>query len=219
MGARKAGEELEEELSKRVVATLSPAVGADNLRASVNVEYDLSTSEESQDKYDPAVSAVLTSQKSSEQIGTGADAGGVAGASANTPTANGTGKADAQTTTSDGGSQTSTSSDNSTFGVNKSRSAHRIARRPRQAASPPRSSSTTSSTTSWSPESTGPTSPASDPSAQLKQLQDLAQAVLGAWTRSGETSSASLKTSPSTTAARPRRATHHARQSSSRARH
>ena len=108
------GREIEDELSKRLVATLSPAVGADNLRASVNVEYDLTTSEESQDKYDPAVSAILTSQKTSEQTSSG-DAGGVAGASANTPSATGT-AADANATTD--GAQTSTS-DNSTFGVNK----------------------------------------------------------------------------------------------------
>lgn len=108
--------ELEAELSRRLTATLGPAVGIDNLRASVNVEYDLSTSEENQDTYDPKVSAVLTSQKSSEQTGAGAVAGGVAGTTSNVPS--GAGGEQGQNSSGDDGSQVS-SSDNSTFGVNK----------------------------------------------------------------------------------------------------
>ncbi len=108
------GRELESELSKRLMATLGPAVGTENLRASVNVEYDLTSSEESQDKYDPAVSAVLTSQKTQEQVGSGAISGGVAGTAANLPN---TGSAVPPPVTDDN-AQTS-SSDNSTFGVNK----------------------------------------------------------------------------------------------------
>jgi flagellar M-ring protein FliF len=108
--------ELESELSRRLIDTLGPAVGIDNLRASVNVEYDLSTSEENQDTYDPDVSAVLTSQNTTEQAGSGSVAGGVAGTTSNVPNAAGGGQA--QDVTGDDGSQTS-SSENSTFGVNK----------------------------------------------------------------------------------------------------
>lgn len=108
------GRELEAELSKRLLATLGPAVGADNLRASVNVEYDLSSTEENQDKYDPAVSAVLTSQKTNEQVGSAAAAGGVAGTASNLPNAASTPSANPP----DDGSQLS-SSENATFGVNK----------------------------------------------------------------------------------------------------
>src|SRR5580704_1665737 len=61
------GRELEGEFSRRLMATLGPVVGADNLRASVNVEYDLTSLEETEDKYDPNVSALLTTQKSMEQ--------------------------------------------------------------------------------------------------------------------------------------------------------
>lgn len=111
------GRELEVELSRRLLATLGPAVGAENLRASVNVEYDLNSMEESQDKYDPAVSAVLTSQKSREQIGAGAAAGGIAGTAANLP-ANTPGAASQDAVTSEDGAQLSTS-ENATFGVNK----------------------------------------------------------------------------------------------------
>lgn len=107
------GRELEAELSKRLLSTLGPAVGAENLRTSVNVEYDLTSSEENQDKYDPAVSAVLTSQKSSEQVGS-SDASGVAGTSANLPSAAPSQPANA----ADDGSQIS-STENATYGVNK----------------------------------------------------------------------------------------------------
>lgn len=137
-GGTAAGREIEAELSKRLVATLGPAVGTENLRASVNVEYDLSTSEESQDKYDPAVSAVLQSQKTSEQTGTGSAAtGGVAGTASNVPgltpmgqklasagqlpgqgTTNPTAANQDANAGGDDSSQTSTS-ENAVFGVNK----------------------------------------------------------------------------------------------------
>lgn len=172
-GASTEGRELEEELSKRLITTLSPAVGADNLRASVNVEFDLSTSEESQDKYDPAVSALLNSQKSSEQTNAGSGAGGVAGASANTPGANNT-PADAGAVT-DGG-QTSTS-DNSTFGVNKV---------VRHTVSPAgrirRISAALLVNDAMDHKMVGGKwveAPRKRTPAQLKQLQDLAQALLG----------------------------------------
>lgn len=111
------GHELEAELTRRLLATLGPAIGADNLRASVNLEFDQSSSEESQDKYDPAVTAVLSSQKSKEQSGAGTTAAGVAGTSANLP-ANTAGATAPQQATTDDGSQMS-SSENATFGVNK----------------------------------------------------------------------------------------------------
>jgi flagellar M-ring protein FliF len=111
------GRELEDELSKRLVATLGPVVGEGNLRTSVNVEYDLTSSEENEDKYDPAVSAILTTQKTSEQTAQGAD-GGVAGTASNLPATPGQGTTQSQDANADGGAQTS-SSENSTFGVNK----------------------------------------------------------------------------------------------------
>ena len=113
-GGTMEGRELEAELSKRLLATLGPAVGAENLRTSVNVEYDMTSSEENQDKYDPAVSTVLSSQKSQEQVGSATAAGGVAGTAANLPNA---GSAPAAGIPDDN-AQTS-SSENATFGVNK----------------------------------------------------------------------------------------------------
>jgi len=59
-------EGIEQEMTRRLISTLAPVVGADRMRASVNVEYETGSSEESQDKYDPAVSATLTMQRSEE---------------------------------------------------------------------------------------------------------------------------------------------------------
>ena len=115
--ANTAGKELEEELSKRLMETLGPVVGGDNLRTSVNVEYDLSSTEESEDKYDPAVSAVLSTQRTQDKSGLAGD-GGVAGTSSNLPSTPGQGTTSPQDASADGTTQAS-SSESSTFGVNK----------------------------------------------------------------------------------------------------
>ena len=57
---------IEQELTRRLISTLGPVVGADRIHASVNVEYETDSSEESEEKYDPAVSATLTMQHSEE---------------------------------------------------------------------------------------------------------------------------------------------------------
>jgi len=77
------GEGIEQELTRRLISTLAPVVGADRLRASVNVEYETSSSEESQEKYDPAVSVTLNMQRSEDFTGPGAGVGGVPGTSSN----------------------------------------------------------------------------------------------------------------------------------------
>lgn len=74
---------IEQEMTRRLIATLAPVVGADRMRASVNVEFETGSSEESQDKYDPAVSATLNMQRSEETTGPGAGVGGVPGTSSN----------------------------------------------------------------------------------------------------------------------------------------
>ena len=77
------------ELTARLISTLEPVVGVDKIRASVNVEYNQGTTEESQERYDPTVSAVLSEQKSQDQASGGAAAGGAAqgvpGTSSNIP--------------------------------------------------------------------------------------------------------------------------------------
>jgi flagellar M-ring protein FliF len=79
------GEGLEASLTQRLMSTLEPIVGAGNIRASVNVDYDQGSSEESQEKYDPAVSALLSEQKSQDQASGGATTGGVPGVASNVP--------------------------------------------------------------------------------------------------------------------------------------
>jgi flagellar M-ring protein FliF len=169
------GRELEDELSKRLMATLGPVVGADNLRATVNVEYDLTSSEENEDKYDPSVSALLSTQKTMEQTAQ-TDNGGVAGTASNLPTTPGKGTTQAQDASSDPGSQVS-SSENSTFGVN------RVVRHTIAPAGRIRRITAAILVNDFSDQrvvdgrlvgSTYKRSP-----AQLKQLQDLAAAVIG----------------------------------------
>jgi flagellar M-ring protein FliF len=78
-----ASDNAEADLTKRLVATLAPIVGADAIHATVNIEYETGSSEESQDKYDPAVSAPLNMQHSEEVSGPGSGIGGVPGTSSN----------------------------------------------------------------------------------------------------------------------------------------
>jgi flagellar M-ring protein FliF len=169
------GRELEDEFSKRLMATLGPVVGVDNLRASVNVEYDLTSSEESEDKYDPNVSALLTTQKSMEQAGQAGD-GGVAGTASNLPTTPGKGTTQSADANVDGTTQTS-KSENSTFGVNRL-SRHTVAPAGRirriTAAILVNDFSDKKMVDDKMVGSTYKRSP-----AQMKQLQDLAAAVIG----------------------------------------
>src|SRR5271166_7144423 len=78
---------LEQELSARLIQTLEPVVGPQHVRASVNVEYDPSTSEENDETYDPKSAVAVSAQSSEEQVG-GAMAGGVPGTSSNVPAGN-----------------------------------------------------------------------------------------------------------------------------------
>jgi flagellar M-ring protein FliF len=84
--ADSAGEEgIERQMTQRLMTTLTPVVGADHLRASVNVEYDPGTKEESQERYDPSVSAPLQIQRSEDSTGMRPGVGGVPGTTSNVP--------------------------------------------------------------------------------------------------------------------------------------
>jgi flagellar M-ring protein FliF len=103
---------LDEELAKTVVHTLEPVVGAEHVRASVHVEYDLSTSENTEEIYDPKTTAALTQQKSEENAG-GPGAAGIPGTASNLPGP----AAPAATLSAD---TQSSRSESSTFAVSKS---------------------------------------------------------------------------------------------------
>jgi flagellar M-ring protein FliF len=76
----------DEELAKTLVHTLEPVVGVDHVRASVHVEYDLGTSEDTQEVYDPKTTATLT-QEHAEESSTGGAPAGVPGTASNVPAA------------------------------------------------------------------------------------------------------------------------------------
>jgi flagellar M-ring protein FliF len=80
--------ELADELSKRLVTTLEPVVGAQRIRASVNVDYDNSSSEENQETYDPKSAVAVTMQTSEEKTSGGEATGGVPGTASNVPSGN-----------------------------------------------------------------------------------------------------------------------------------
>ena len=104
--------EIDQELAKRVVETLEPVVGPSGVRASVHVEYDLSSGEETQETYDPQSAVPLSMTRTEEALGSGS-LGGVPGTSSNLPNAkvNVPAKSDAQSQSS--------KSESSTYGVNK----------------------------------------------------------------------------------------------------
>lgn len=126
---------LDEELAKTLVATLEPVVGPEHVRASVHVEYDLGTSEDSQETYDPKTTATLTEQHAEESSSGGAPAG-IPGTASNVPASTAAPAAPATaavaapgttpSTTSSaasaaapGSEQSSSRSDSTTFAVSK----------------------------------------------------------------------------------------------------
>jgi flagellar M-ring protein FliF len=162
---------LDEQLTQRLLATLAPVVGAEHVRASVNVEFDPSTMEESQERYDPAATVTLQMQRSEERIG-GGSVGGVPGTSSNVPGA----KVDtSQSLATDGNQNTKTES--ATYGVNKTvrRTSEPAGRIRRITAAllvddavetKQENGKTISARKRWTPEA-------------LRQVQELAQAALG----------------------------------------
>jgi flagellar M-ring protein FliF len=111
---------IEESLTQRLISTLGPVVGADKIRASVTVDQTQESTEESQEKYDPGVSAVLSDQKSEETANGGAVPSGVAGTSSNTPSTSPTKTTETSKTQSQAQSPSQSSKTESTqYGVNK----------------------------------------------------------------------------------------------------
>lgn len=104
-----AGEETR--LTERLVSTLEPVVGKDRIRASVNIDYDQDTTEESQEKYDPTVSALLSDQRSEDQAGNAPAQTGVPGTASNIPAPKGNAPKPLQTQSS--------KTENAQYGVNK----------------------------------------------------------------------------------------------------
>jgi flagellar M-ring protein FliF len=104
---------VDEELAKTLVHTLEPVVGDDHVRASVHVEYELGTSEDTQETYDPKAAATLTQEHSEENASGGAPAG-VPGTASNVPSAN------PPASSPPGSEQSNSRSDATTYAVSKS---------------------------------------------------------------------------------------------------
>lgn len=79
-------EDEEARLSERLINTLEPVVGTNAIRASVNVDYDLGSTESNEEKYDPTVSALLSMQRTEDVAnGTSSIPSGVPGTASNVP--------------------------------------------------------------------------------------------------------------------------------------
>src|SRR5580698_6018189 len=104
-------------MMQRLVATLEPVVGTDKIRASVNVDRSRGSSEESQEKYDPTVSALLSDQKTEDNAGGTAMSAGVPGTSSNIPDPKTT--KTATSTTPPQGNVQSSKSETAQYGVNR----------------------------------------------------------------------------------------------------
>jgi flagellar M-ring protein FliF len=113
-GGRDDGEGVETTMTQRLLSTLEPVVGVDKIKASVNIDRNMGTTEESDEKYDPAVSALLSYQRSEESDGAAAPASGVPGTTSNTPKLSKPGTP----ATPSNGSQSSRS-ETAQYGVNK----------------------------------------------------------------------------------------------------
>jgi flagellar M-ring protein FliF len=105
---------VEQDYTAKLLQTLEPVVGPQHVRASVNVEYDPSSTEESRETYDPESAVAVATQKSEESVGGGLG-GGVPGTSSNVPGGGGGAKP-----APEGGEGTQLSkSESNTFAVNK----------------------------------------------------------------------------------------------------
>jgi len=79
-----AHESHEGELAARLVETLEPVVGAGNVRASVNVDYDPDSADEVDETYDPGQAATLSMQRNEQSSGQPL-ASGIPGTASNGP--------------------------------------------------------------------------------------------------------------------------------------
>lgn len=75
----------EQDLASKLIETLQPVAGQGNVRASVNVEYDTSTSDEVDETYDPNDVVTLSMQRTEQSAGGTQQLAGVPGTSSNAP--------------------------------------------------------------------------------------------------------------------------------------
>jgi flagellar M-ring protein FliF len=76
----------EQALAEKLVETLEPVAGAGNVRASVSVDYDPVSADETDESYDPATAVTLSMQRTEQTSGQPA-ASGIPGTASNAPNA------------------------------------------------------------------------------------------------------------------------------------
>jgi flagellar M-ring protein FliF len=75
----------EQALEEKLITTLEPVTGVGNVRVSVNLDYDDSATDQTEETYDPDQSATLTVQRSEQTAGSQPVAAGVPGTASNAP--------------------------------------------------------------------------------------------------------------------------------------
>ncbi len=75
----------EQALEEKLIATLEPVTGTGNVRASVTLDYNPATSEETQENFDPDQTVTLSMQRTEQSTGAQPVAAGVPGTASNAP--------------------------------------------------------------------------------------------------------------------------------------
>jgi flagellar M-ring protein FliF len=76
---------MEQALEAKLIETLEPVTGAGNVRASVTVDYDPTSTETTEESYDPAKVVTLSMQRTEQSTGPQPVAAGVPGTASNAP--------------------------------------------------------------------------------------------------------------------------------------
>src|SRR6266567_2233713 len=77
----------EQALEEKLIATLEPVTGVGNVRASVTLDYDDASTEQTEETYDPDQSATLQMQRTEQSAGNQPVAAGIPGTASNAPNA------------------------------------------------------------------------------------------------------------------------------------
>jgi flagellar M-ring protein FliF len=77
--------DLEQQMESKLIAMLEPLAGRDNVRATVNVSYDESNTERTDEVYDPSQTAALTMQKTEQTAVQPGRVSGIPGTASNSP--------------------------------------------------------------------------------------------------------------------------------------
>ena len=76
---------VEQALEQKLIATLEPVTGPGNVRASVTLDYEAASSEQTEETYDPDQTVTLSMQRSEQSSGPQQVAAGVPGTASNAP--------------------------------------------------------------------------------------------------------------------------------------